>query len=81
MSDETLKIVPIPPLITVLAYHEKEKGAPLTEEEVLTIRDGAICMALPKSEAAALAAARGYDDIALDRAWEEWRTVRLDLKL
>ena len=79
MTDDPLLIVPIPPLVMVLAFHEKEKGAPVTEEEVLAIRGKAVCMAMPQSEAAAMAAARGYDDIAPERAWEEWSVARLGL--
>jgi hypothetical protein len=81
VTDDPLVIVPLPPLVTVLAWHEAQKGAPLTEAEVLEISGKAICMTMPRSEAAAMAAARGYDDIAPDRAWEEWSAARLALGL
>lgn len=79
MTDDPLVVVPLPPLVTVLAWHETQKGAPLTEEEVLEIRGKAICMTMPRSQAAAMAAARGYDDIDPERAWEEWSVARVGL--
>ena len=38
-SDDSLCLVFIPALITVLYAAEKRKGAPLTEKEVIDIRD------------------------------------------
>lgn len=75
-SSEPLVHVPMLPLITLLVKQEKEKGAPLSEAEVWQIRDKAICVALPASEARAMAEARGYDDIDPAHAWEEWRAYR-----
>lgn len=72
-------IVPIPPLVTLLVHLEEQKGAPLTEEEVLKARDGAVCMTMRASHAAALAAKRGYDDIDLENVWNEWRQIRTEL--
>ena len=74
--DEPLLIVPIPPLVTLLSFKEAEKGAPLSELEVLALRDGAICMTLPLSQARAMAAARGYDDLNSQNIWEEWQAYR-----
>ena len=45
MSDEALVIVPIPPLVAVLLHHERAKGEPLTEAEVLEVRDAAVAAA------------------------------------
>jgi hypothetical protein len=81
VTEDQLRIVPVPPLVMVLAFHESEKGAPLTEAEVLAIADKAICMRLPESEAAALTAGRGYDDISTEHPWEEWSARRLTLGL
>jgi hypothetical protein len=81
MSDEQLVIVAIPPLVAILLNREHEKGGPLTESEVLSIRDGAVCMAMPYDVAAKVAAKRGYDDIRLECAWEDWNAVRPSLGL
>jgi len=62
-----------------LQHHEREKGSPLTEEEVLAIRDNAPSIALPASKARALAAGRGYDDISLDDPWTDWQAIRSTL--
>jgi hypothetical protein len=69
---EPLVITPMPPLVVLLLNLEEAKGAPLTETEVLEARDKAICIALPASKAAAIAQARGYQDIDLDDAWPDW---------
>ena len=79
MTEDPLTFVAIPSLVSVLLHHEKEKGTPLTEQEVLSIRDGAVCVALPRSAAAQMAQARGYDDIRLEHAWEDWSAVRPSL--
>lgn len=71
-----LVVVPIPPLVTLLQHYEVEKGAPLTEVEVLGIRDGAVCMTMRRSRAEQLAGTRGFPDIDPANAWEEWGRVR-----
>jgi hypothetical protein len=64
-----------PPLIAVLLAAQRSKSSPLTEEEVLDIRDGATCIRLPK----ATAERRGYPDLDPERCWEQWRAVRTEL--
>ena len=76
---EDIVIVHVPPLVAVLLTRENAKGAPLTESEVLAVRDGSPCIALPRNEAMELAAGRGYDDIDPENAWEEWKAVRQTL--
>lgn len=71
-SDESLVLVPIPTLLAFLISLEKQKGLPLTEDEVLAARDDVACIALPVSEARALAEARGYDDINPEDVWNDW---------
>ena len=75
-NGDELVVVPIPPLITLLQHQEAEKGFPLTEDEVLTIRDAAVCMTMKRSRAEQLAASRGFADINPARVWEEWVGVR-----
>ena len=76
---EKLVIVITPSLISTLWRREKENGAPLTEQEVLAIRDGAAAVALPAASAAAVEESRGYRDIDPDNCWAEWQKARLEL--
>ncbi len=79
MADDDLVIFPIPSLVAILLNREQQKGAPLTEEEVIAIRDGAACIAMPRDVAAKVAAERGYDDIDPEDAWEAWKAIRPSL--
>lgn len=71
--------VAIPPLIVILKHSEEEKGSPLTEDEVLRIRDSAVCLDMPLSMKLAAAESRGYDDLDLEHAWEQWQEVRVQI--
>jgi hypothetical protein len=75
-ADNPIVIVAVPPLVWQLQFHEAKKGSPLTEAEVQRIRDEAICMTMPRSEAQALAAGRGYDDIDPEDVLNEWKRIR-----
>ena len=57
---------------------EKEKGAPLTEAEVLEARDNCVCMMLPMSQHFALAESRGYEDVDPDDCWNSWLAFRAE---
>ncbi|MER9898517.1 hypothetical protein [Mesorhizobium sp. M0130] len=81
MTDEQLVLVAIPSLVAVLLNREQQKGSPLTEDEVVAIRDSAACMAMPCDVAAQVAEKRGYDDIRLENAWEDWNAIRPSLGL
>ena len=74
--DEDTVLDFVPPLITLLVAAERAKGSPLTEPEVIEIRDTAACMAVPASIARAMADSRGYDDLDPDRVWEQWQERR-----
>lgn len=76
---DPLRLVIVPALVAILQNAEKQKGGPLTEAEVIRIRDDAQCIAMPTSAAAAVEAERGYSDIDLEAAWTEWQRVRIDL--
>ena len=69
----------IPSLIALLVNLEKRKGSPLTESEVLDIRDRGACMTVRASVARALADRRGYDDIDPEHAWQQWQEARARL--
>ena len=47
---ERLVPTPIPALVAILLNKEREKGSPLTEDEVLEIRDNAVCMMLQSQQ-------------------------------
>lgn len=71
-----LVLVPIPSLSAILLKAEKTKGAPLTQDEVLAIRDNVACIAMPHAAKEALNDKRGYVDIDLENAWQEWLELR-----
>jgi len=75
-SDEPLIPIPIPSLVSVLIAGEKEKGRPLTEQEVISIRDNCGTMIMPFSMKFTLSESRGYVDIAPENVWEEWQEFR-----
>lgn len=76
-DEEKLIVFCIPSLVATLLSREREKGSPLTEEEVIDIRDNAPAKRLTLAEAGAVEARRGYKDIDPERCWEEWQEVRL----
>lgn len=81
MTKEGLVITFMPSLVSVLLRHEKEKGSPLTEQEVLDIRNRAAAAALPVEAAANVVQERGYRDIDPTHCWEEWQRYRLNLDM
>ena len=76
---EELIPVPVPALVAVLLNQENEKGSPLTEQEVLEIRDNAACIMMTISVASEMAESRGYDDLNPEYVWEQWQQARLEL--
>ena len=81
MSKDYLVIMPMPALVAVLMNRERAKGKPLTEAEVLAIRDSAECVMTPRDVAAQIASKRGYDDIDPEQAWETWNAIRPSIGL
>ena len=71
-----LSILFIPALAALLARAEELKGAPLTEDQVLGVRDGAKAVVTPADVAAAVVAQRGYAEVDPLRAWESWQSLR-----
>lgn len=76
MDEDPLIPVFMPALVVLLTNLEGQKRSPLTEDEVLDIRDRGACVMLPRSTAAKLAATRGYDDIDPESAWQAWQVFR-----
>ncbi len=65
--------------MAVLLKAETDKGMPLTESEVVKIRDNASCIAMPISVKLKVEESRGYQDINPEKAWIEWQEVRQEL--
>ncbi|EAQ28781.1 hypothetical protein NAP1_14318 [Erythrobacter sp. NAP1] len=80
MTDQLLDIVPMPALVAVLHAKEREKGEPLTEAEVLHIRDTAPCIALPRDMHLQMIEKRGYIDIDPENVWLAWQEARGELR-
>jgi len=78
-NKDNLIIYPVPSLVATLLNREQAKGAPLTEEEVIAIRDSAPSIAMTREEAAYLDEKRGYLDIDPENCWPEWQRARLEL--
>lgn len=76
---DDLVIYPVPSLIALLLNREHAKGCPLTEEEVLRIRDNCEAIAVPPDVAREMDRERGYVDIDPEHCWEEWQTAREEL--
>jgi len=76
---EQLVPTPIPALVAILLNKEKEKGSPLTENEVLDTRDNAVCMMLPISAREKIEESRGYPDLNPEYVWEQWQQARIEL--
>jgi hypothetical protein len=75
-TNEQLTPVFMPSLVSVLLRHEQDKGLPLTEQEVLSIRDKAVAVMIPRSATTPIFEQRGYDDIEPERCWEQWQDIR-----
>ena len=76
MDEPQLIPVFMPALVVMLHHFEREKGSPLTEPEVLDIRDKCVCMMMRVEHAIALDEKRGYNDIDPQRVWEQWQEAR-----
>ena len=79
-EQEDIIITPVPALVAVLLNLEKQKGSPLTEVEVIEVRDNAACIAMPRPAHNAVVESRGYADIDPEQAWEEWLSFKASLE-
>lgn len=79
MAEPQLIPVFMPALVVLLNHAERQKGSPLTEAEVLAIRDNGVCMMMRVEHAIALDEKRGYNDIDPERVWEQWQEARAQL--
>lgn len=73
------KLVPVflPPLATILAAAETQKGSRLTETEVVAIRDEASCIMMEDGDAAKMAESRGFHDVVPENCWADWHRLRV----
>jgi hypothetical protein len=76
-NSEYLIIYPMPSLVATLINREKAKGSPLTEAEVIQIRDACPSVAVPVDVAQAIDEKRGYKDIDPENCWAEWQEARM----
>jgi hypothetical protein len=76
---QTVKVY-LNPLLMLLAGAEQQKGSPLTEAEVLHIRDTAVSIDMPPEQAkvfyASLDAKVPVPRLNPDQIWREWQEVR-----
>ena len=79
MGTDNAVLVIIPSLVAQLLHAERTKGAPLTETEVVKIRDESECVAMHPDDLPAMIEKRGYEDINPERCWEEWQKARVAL--
>lgn len=77
--EEQVVPVPIPALVAILLRAEKLKGTALTEDEVVRIRDDAVCMTMTLEMKWKLEEQRGYPDIDPEDAWNQWQVARVEL--
>ncbi|WP_425614886.1 hypothetical protein NA78x_004769 [Anatilimnocola sp. NA78] len=84
VADEPKVAVFLNPLVMLLAGRERQKGSPLTEQEVLQVRDSAKCIFMPISQAqkfyASLDAQVPVPRIDPDNIWAEWQAIRQQLQ-
>lgn len=68
------ELVPVyvPSLYEILLAAEKKKGSPLTEDEVVNLRDTATVVMMRRAVAESTAKARKIKDLDSAHAWEEW---------
>jgi hypothetical protein len=66
----------MPALTALLMAAEEKQGSPLTEKEVVAMRDRAVCMAMAPEDAQRHERARGYFDLEPELIWEQWSAWR-----
>lgn len=66
----------MPSLAALLDGAEQIKGGPLTEDEVLQIRDGAMVTVAPADVVRAMEAERGYAEVDRRDPFRSWQSLR-----
>ena len=70
--NEDLELCFIPPLVLLVINAHNKKGSQLTREEVESIRDSGVCIALPAGSGKSMADERGYEDFSPERVWNDY---------
>ena len=76
MSSKNLVTVYNPSIAAILLAAETDKGTPLSEREVLGIRDSATVLKVLPETAAEMEKQRGHKDINPENCWAEWQELR-----
>lgn len=78
--NEPMVTVFLNPLVMLLAGAERQKGSPLTEAEVLHVRDTAVCIQMTQSQAnkfyESLDSQMPIPRLNPESIWDEWQVVR-----
>lgn len=69
----------LPRLAQVLAIFERDKGSPLSESEVLEIRDKAACIMMEQADAEILWEKDPFRDVDPNDCWADWHRVRAEV--
>ena len=82
MADSEDPLVPVfvPSLAVMLLEEEELRGRPLTEREVLAIRDQTTIVLVPKSQAKKMDDSRGHPDLDPEECWPQYLELRKSLK-
>lgn len=83
MSEEHEELIThfVPPLGTLLAMQEEQKGSALTQDEVSKIRDEAPCVMIPAQTFADLRKKNDYAEIHPENAFDDWQRFKCDYGL
>lgn len=76
MSEKKMMQVYNPSLASLLLAAETDKGRPLSEPEVVAIRNSATIIMVPEETAREIENKRGHKDINPENCWEEWCELR-----
>ncbi len=77
-DDEELVPVFVPQLSVVLITAEDKKQRPLTNDEVIELRDNAACIMMAREDAQKMDERRGVD-IDPENCWYDWQIIRREL--
>lgn len=75
---ENEALVYVVPLAKTLAIAESEQDHPLTEDQVMKIRDTAPCAKIPKNKLADFMAAQEFEDVDPFNAWYGWNKIKYE---
>ncbi len=70
----------VPPLRALLEAARDKKGAALSDDEVLSLRDQGVCIAMEPGAVRELERSRGYVDLDAERVLECWHAIEESLE-